>query len=249
MNAIIIDDEPKAIEALAGKLSQFPDIDIIATATNGADGIECIRTGNPDILFLDIQLPDMTGLEILKSINEICSSTCHVVIYTAYDDYILPAFRNRAFDCLLKPIEDSELTTIMNRFYADRMELNENAHREDRTQKSDDKLLFYTNAEDFRLVRIREICVFRYDHDLRVWLVIAAGCDKPMQLKRNVNKEVILGIDNRFIQVSKRHIINLNYLIEVRDNLCRFYPPFDKIEDVKVGRLYRRKLINRYNSL
>lgn len=249
MNAIIIDDEPNAIAALAEKLTRFPDIDLVATATNGTDGIECIRTCQPELLFLDIQLPDMTGMEILESIKEICDRQCYVVIYTAYNDYILPAFRNKAFDCLLKPIDDSELTTIMNRFYADRMDLNEHSQREDRTLKSDDKLLFYTNAEDFRLVRIREICVFRYDHDLRVWLVTAAGCDKPMQLKRNVNKDVILGIDNRFIQVSKKHIINLNYLIEVRDNLCRFYPPFDKIEDVKVGRLYRRKLINRYNSL
>lgn len=249
MNAIIIDDEPKAIKALAEKLSKYPDIDLVATATTGADGIECTRSCKPELLFLDMQLHDMTGMEILEAITEICDTSCHVVIYTAYDDYILPAFRNHAFDCLLKPIDDAELATIMNRFYADRMEIRDHAHREDRTLKSDDKLLFYTNSEDFRLVRIREICVFRYDHDLRVWLVTAAGCDKPMQLKRNVNKDVILAIDNRFIQVSKKHIINLNYLIEVRDNLCRFYPPFDKIEDVKVGRLYRRKLINRYNSL
>ena len=249
MNAIIIDDEQKAIDNLAEKLSHFPDIDIVATATTGAEGIECIRSCKPELLFLDIQLTDMTGMEILESIREICDTQCYVVIYTAYDEYVLPAFRNKAFDCLLKPIDEAELNTIMNRFYADRMDLTDNLHREDRTLKSDDKLLFYTNAEDFRLVRIREICVFRYDHDLRVWMVTAAGCDKPMQLKRNVNKDVILSIDNRFIQVSKRHIINLNYLIEVRDNLCRFYPPFDKIEDVKVGRLYRRKLINRYNSL
>jgi len=249
MNAIIIDDEQNAIDCLAAKLNRFPDIDVVATATTGAEGVECIRSCKPELLFLDIQLTDMTGMEILESIRDICDTHCHVVIYTAYDEYILPAFRNKAFDCLLKPVDDAELTTIMNRFYADRMDPADNAEHENRAFKSDDKLLFYTNAEDFRLVRIRDICVFRYDHDLRVWVVTAAGCDKPMQLKRNVNKDVILGIDSRFIQVSKRHIINLNYLIEVRDNLCRFYPPFDKIEDVKVGRLYRRKLISRYNSL
>ncbi|CCX66069.1 response regulator receiver domain protein [Prevotella sp. CAG:1058] len=111
------------------------------------------------------------------------------------------------------------------------------------------KLLFYTNTVDFRLVQIRDICVFLYDHEARVWTVIAAGCDRPLRLKRNVTKETLLKIDDSFVQVSQKHIININYLLEVRDNVCRFYPPFDKIDNVTVGRFFRRKLISRYNSL
>ena len=78
---------------------------------------------------------------------------------------------------------------------------------------------------------------------------MAAGCDKPMRLKRNVNKDVLLGIDNSFIQVSQKYIININYLMEVCDNICRFYPRFDNIDYVKVGRFYRRKLIKRFSAL
>ena len=110
-------------------------------------------------------------------------------------------------------------------------------------------LLFYTNSVDFRLVRIRDICVFHYDHEARVWTVVAAGCDRPLRLKRGVSKDVLLGIDDSFVQVSQKFIVNINYLLEVRDNICRFYPPFEDIDYVKVGRFFRRKLISRYSSL
>ena len=59
----------------------------------------------------------------------------------------------------------------------------------------------------------------------------------------------MLGIDDSFVQVSQKFIININYLLEVCDNICRFYPPFEDIDYVKVGRFFRRKLISRYNAL
>ena len=60
---------------------------------------------------------------------------------------------------------------------------------------------------------------------------------------------MLLGIDDSFVQVSQKFIININYLLEVCDNICRFYPPFEDIDYVKVGRFFRRKLISRYNAL
>lgn len=60
---------------------------------------------------------------------------------------------------------------------------------------------------------------------------------------------MLVGIDNCFMQVSQRYIININYLKEVRDNICRFYPPFDKLDYVKVGRFFRKKLIERFSTL
>ena len=99
------------------------------------------------------------------------------------------------------------------------------------------------------MIDIRDICAFAYEHELRVWTVVAAGCEKPLRLKRNVNKDTLLALNDSFVQVSQKHIININYLLEVRDNVCHFYPPFEKIESIKVGRFFRRKLVNRYNSL
>ena len=84
---------------------------------------------------------------------------------------------------------------------------------DDAVKANGGKLLFYTNAVDFRLVRIRDICVFHYDHEARVWTVIVAGCDRPLRLKRGVTKDVLLGIDGCFVQVSQKFIVNINYLL------------------------------------
>ena len=249
MNVIIIDDTPTAIDALKSKLEHFEDITVVATASNGKDGIEAIKTHKPDLLFLDIELPDMTGIDFLGNMQQQYSHWCKVVIYTAYNEYMLPAFRNKAFDFLTKPINDDELQTIIERFY---VECNNRANpqaQNDAINSKDGKLLFYTNTMDFRLIDIRDICAFAYEHELRVWTVVAAGCEKPLRLKRNVNKETLLALNDSFVQVSQKHIININYLLEVRDNVCHFYPPFEKIDSIKVGRFFRRRLVNRYNSL
>lgn len=250
MNAIIIDDTKTAIDNLAEKLGKYKDIELVATAENGTDGLNMVCRYKPDLVFLDIEMPDMTGILFLEKMRQLTDHWCYVVIYTAYNEYMLPAFRNKAFDFLLKPIDDAELDTIINRFYLEsRNPQREQEQRDGMVKRHDGQLLFYTNAVDFRLVQIRDICVFLYDHDARLWTVIAAGCDKPIRLKRNVNKDTLLGISDSFVQVSQRSIINISYLLEVRDNVCCFYPPFDKIDYVKVGRFFRRKLISRYNTL
>ena len=249
MNVIIVDDTKEAIDSLAAKLGKYPGLTLAATAMNGEDGIDKVLKYKPELLFLDMELPDMTGIGFLERVKETSDFWCYVVIYTAYDDYMLPAFRNKVFDFLLKPIDDSDLDTIMERFFTDRAAGNDARRGAGQAKANGGKLLFYTNAVDFRLVQIRDICVFRYDHDARVWTVVAAGCDRPLRLKRNVNKDAILAIDDGFVQVSQKCIININYLLEGRDTICRFYPPFDGIDDVKVGRFFRRKLISRYNSL
>ena len=249
INAIIVDDTPAAITDLAAKLGKYEDVTLAATATCGEDGIGQVMRYKPELLFLDMELPDMTGLQFLERLKEETDFWCYVVIYTAYSDYMLPAFRNRAFDFLLKPVDEAELDTIMARFQADRQSGEARRRQDDAVKREGGKLLFYTNAVDFRLVQIRDICVFYYDHESRVWTVVAAGCDRPMRLKRNVTKDVLLKIDDNFVQVSQKYIININYLLEVRDNICRFYPPFEDIDYVKVGRFFRRKLISRYNAL
>ena len=249
MNVIIIDDTPTAISALRSKLERHNDITVVATASNGKEGIEAVKTHKPHLLFLDVQLPDMTGIDFLSTMQEHTDHWCKVVIYTAYSEYMLPSFRNRAFDFLTKPINDSELDTIIERFHVAYNNEQRQAGKDSCAQGKDSKLLFYTSTMDFRLIDLRDICAFAYDHELRVWTVVAAGCDKPLRLKRNVNKESLLALNDSFVQVSQKHIININYLLEVRDNICHFYPPFEQVDFIKVGRFFRRRLVNRYDTL
>lgn len=246
MKAIIIDDDAYSIESLASKLKKYEEVVLCGTAGNGLKGVNLVKQEAPDLLFLDVELPDMSGLEFLSQIERIQQKPCKVVIYTAHGKYMLPAFRNKAFDFLLKPIDDKELEKIMQRYAVEQ----DGQPQEQRPDvKDSEKLILYTNATDFRIVNTNDVGIFQYNHDLRVWEVVVAGREVPVRLKRSANNDTLMGIDNRFVQVSQKFIVNINYLMEVCDNICVFYPPFEKIDYVRVGRQFRKKLLERFSAL
>lgn len=253
MKVLIIDDETPATLVLAEKLGKYDYIDLCGTACSGDIGLKLIKEVQPEILFLDVELPDMSGIDFLKKMREISTKPCHVIMYTAHSDYMLSSFRNNAFDYLMKPIDEKELDTVLSRITTEKKSAGTPdviTHNDANDKNSnEEKLLFYTNTVDFRLVHLRDIGLFQYNHEQRVWEAVVACRKEPIKLKRNANNETLLAIDNRFVQVSQKYIVNINYLLEVNDNICSLYPPFDKIDYIKVGRLYRKKLIERFNSL
>ena len=170
-------------------------------------------------------------------------------MYTAFSHYMLPSFRNRAYDYLMKPIDDEELDLIIGRVLSASQNDGKETAENILPKEQNGKLLFYTNMVDFRVVHIKDIGLFQYNHEQRIWEVVIAGMQQPLRLKRNTNNDNLLTLDSRFVQVSQRFIININYLMEVSDNICRLFPPFDKIDYIKTGRLYRKRLIERFNSL
>ncbi len=264
MKIIIIDDTQQAIDALKGKLADYPCAEVTGTANNGTEGLKLLRKEKADVVFLDVEMPDMTGLQLLTQMKHEGFGNILAVIYTAYGSYTLPALRSKAFDFLLKPIDDNELRAVMARLeaetdctetqQADRQQHNTADEQTERQNgnvlsRKDDKLLLYTNASDFRLVEIQDICAFQYNRDLRIWEVVAANCEQPIRLKRCANKDILMALDERFVQVNQKYIINIRYLMEVRDNVCYFFPPFNRIDYIKIGRMYRRQLISKFNTI
>lgn len=248
MKVVIIDDDAASIEALEKLLATYDDLTVAGTANNGIRGISLVKQEEPDLLFLDVELPDISGLDFLERTKAISKKPCRVVIYTAHSMYMLPAFRGKAFDFLLKPADEKELRKIIGRYMIEES-APQNTDKGKDSGKDREKLLFNVNATDFRLVDIEDVGLFQYNHDLRIWEVIVAGSDTPIRLKRSTNNENLLMMDSRFVQVSQRHIININYLMEVSDGICRLYPPFNHIDSVKVGRTFRKKLTERFNAL
>lgn len=250
MKTIIIDDSPTSVEVLADKLKAYNGLQVVGTANTGVKGLELLQKEAPEVIFLDVELPDMSGLDFLDKMKESIKGWCRIVMYTGHESYMLSSFRNDAFDFLLKPVDDDELEKVVQRLYTSRgYGKAKEGENKLLTQQNENKLLFYTNAVDFRLVHLHDIGLFKYNHEMRVWEVVVAGRKEPIRLKRNVNNDALLSVDPRFIQVSQRYIININYLIEVNDNICHFYPPFDKVEYVNVGRQFRKKLIERFSTL
>lgn len=105
--AVIIDDEARGRQALREKIRAYcPEIELLAEAANGADGIQVIEKHRPHIVFLDIEMPGMSGFDML---NGLAARDQHIVFTTAYDQYAIKAIRYAAFDYLLKPVDIEEL--------------------------------------------------------------------------------------------------------------------------------------------
>ena len=249
MRTIIIDDDKASVDTLTKKLKKFRDIELCGSTNTCSGGVHLAADTNPEVIFLDVELPDLSGLEFLMQLDKVVRGWCQVVMYTGHPGYMLPAFRLNAFDYLMKPVDDRELKSVIARLREKRDKEESPLNMAAKSSMHKDKLLLYTSTSDFRLVHIQNICTFQYNHDIRQWEVIIAGMPEPLRMKRNTKCDAILDIDDRFVQVSHKFIINIDYLVEVSDNTCLFYPPFEKIKHVKVGRLYRKKLTEKFNAI
>jgi two-component system LytT family response regulator len=113
LSTIIVDDEALARRGLRHRLSQVDDISIVAEARNGREALQTIRELQPDLVFLDIQMPGMGGFEVIAELKE--ETIPAIVFVTAFNEYAIKAFEANALDYLLKPIEDSRLHEAISR--------------------------------------------------------------------------------------------------------------------------------------
>ncbi|WP_207430861.1 LytR/AlgR family response regulator transcription factor [Sabulibacter ruber] len=113
IRTIVVDDEPLAREGLALLLESDPEIEVVATCGHGAEALEKISLLRPDLLFLDIQMPGMTGLEVASRLS--AGQMPVIVFVTAYDQYALQAFEANAVDYLLKPFDDERFFRTLSK--------------------------------------------------------------------------------------------------------------------------------------
>jgi two-component system LytT family response regulator/two-component system response regulator LytT len=115
ISAILVDDEQLAREELSYLLKEFPDVEILATGRNGLEAVKLIENLEPDVVFLDVQMPGLDGLRVIQKLREKNVPLPHFILATAYDQYAIQAFRWEALDYLLKPIEKDRLALAVER--------------------------------------------------------------------------------------------------------------------------------------
>ena len=269
---VIIDDDEFSADNLCLELKKYNRLSIDGMARNGANGRKLLEKVHPDLLFLDVELPDMKGMELLEQLRGAITWNMQIVFYTAYDKYMIYAIRGAAFDYLLKPIDKKELEGIIDRF----MKKAEESAAASLVipprvySAGEHTFMISTPINDLRILRSIDIGFFRYNSDRKLWEVVLnnqlplllkknttadhiKGYDSCFvqihQLKKNTTADHIKGYDSCFVQIHQSYIININYLMMIKENRCVMFPPFENITELQVSKKFRKELQDRFYLL
>lgn len=241
----IVDDDELSLDNLVFGLQKFEMFQLEGTARNGSSGKKMIAKVRPDLLFLDVELPDMKGMELLDSIRESLTWDMKVVFYTAYGKYMVSAIRQSAFDYLLKPFGEEELKLILYRFIESEKQERKPVFNPSAVANNGQTFMVITPTNDMRALRPAEIGYFRYCSERKQWEVVLSD-QVPLPLKRCTTAEQILKYAPCFVRIHQSFILNIDYLMIIKDSRCVLYPPFEHIEELQVSKKYKKELQDRY---
>jgi two-component system LytT family response regulator len=209
---IIVDDEKLARDLLREYLENFPDIELVGECEQGTDAVEKIDSLKPDIVFLDVQMPGMTGFDVLEDIEH----EPYVIFTTAYDQYAIKAFEKNAVDYLLKPLDEERFRVAINR--ALKRKSLEHSTIEDLLQslRSErkgpfDSHIFVQKSEKLFNLPVDEIVYLEASGD---YTIITTKADQFVSSSGIGKLEEILNPEV-FIRVHRSTIVNVNNLKEI----------------------------------
>ncbi len=212
IRSLIIDDDPFIQDLLKDKLGQyFPEVEVVGSATSGARGLELIEAQQPDLIFLDVEMADMTGFEMLARLNDIYFQT---IFITSYSHYAIKAIRFNALDYLLKPIDLGELKQAIKRYKSnvekDRFPDNiQQALINMNTKKvADQTLILQTQEGELRLVLKN---IIRVEGERNYSYIHLANSKKKLTTKTLGDLEELLG-DKGFFRCHKSHLVNFSFI-------------------------------------
>lgn len=209
---LIIDDERLAREELKSILKEYTEIDVVGEAQNGEEGIQKVKELKPDLIFLDVSMPEMTGFEMLKHLEEIP----HVIFVTAYDQYALKAFEVNALDYVLKPIESERLEEALGKLHQKEDNDFESdkglSSRKDRQLSIEDRV-FVKDNEKCYFVRLGDIRMLESDGN---YVKVYFGDHRPLILRSLNSFEGKLDPEV-FFRANRKFIVNLHFVNKVEN--------------------------------
>lgn len=264
IKVVIVDDEPQSILRLENDLAAQDDFEVIATSSSAMSAKTLVMSMQPDVLFIDVEMPGQTGFEVLQSLRDEMPMDLIVVFYSAFNKYMIDALRASAFDFLLKPYQQEELELVVGRI---RQKLEEgdgssssssSSHGSSLSSSSSSSSESHQNPQDLMglngllgtsgkrlaiqsisgllMVKPDEVFCCTFDEDTRLWhLRLANG--QIHKLKKQTTAKTVLSLSPSLAQVRQDCIINLDYLISIENYTlrCIFSPPFDQ-ENITVSR-------------
>lgn len=211
IKCLIIDDEPLAIDILADYIDQIPDLHLLARTSNPMEGKEILESQAIDLLFLDIEMPQINGIELLKTLQE---PDCAVILTTAYSEYALDGYELNVLDYLLKPIS-------LNRFQKAIEKVRKN-RQINLSKAENDAHIFVKSEYKLQKIQLQDIL---YIEGLKDYISIYTKHSRIITLQNMKHMETVLPA-HKFCRVHRSYIVAINKIdcieksrIQVEDKL------------------------------
>jgi two-component system LytT family response regulator len=243
--AFIVDDNTEAIELLRRMLENNFSVTVAGTATDAESAASLIVKTEPDLIFLDVELPTMSGLEFCTMIRNELKPETKVVFYTGHDKYMLEAIRRQAFDYLLKPPTEQDLSQIMTRYYENKLA---GIPSVEHTTGQLPIILVINSMNEHTTLRIGDIAYFRYNQERKIWETVCMNGDIYL-LRHRTTADVIINYSADFIQIHKRYIVNINQIKMIQESVCILMEPMEKVSELRISKNYRAQLMSAFYSL
>ncbi|MCK0160658.1 LytR/AlgR family response regulator transcription factor [Allomuricauda sp. F6463D] len=205
IRAVIVEDSRLARNELKELIKLHDDLEIVGEASNVDDGVKLIESESPDLLFLDINMPEKDGFDLLEMLDEVPIT----VFTTAYDEYAIKSFEYNALDYLLKPVSDKRFNMAMDKV---RDKISSNSEAKSTTKKlTEDSQIFIKDGDSCWLVKIGDISLFEImGNYTRVYFE-----DKKPMLYKSLNQVEEKLPEDSFFRANRQQIVNTNYIENV----------------------------------
>ena len=212
INCIIVDDEQHAIDILVHYVNQTPHLHLINTTTNPIEALQVVATQKVDLIFLDIQMPELSGIDFIKAIH----GKAKVVLTTAYSDFALESYELDVVDYLLKPIR---LPRFLQAVQKATKELEEHNDEKPAGQENDDDYIFVKTESKGKLLKIN-LDEIDYIEGMKNYVAIYCGGKKTLVYTSMKDLEERLS-KKQFIRVHKSFIIPIAKITGIEGNILR----------------------------
>ncbi len=217
--SMIVEDEPEALDLLAGLLEATGEATVVASTTNPFEAVDLLLLHTPDILFLDIKMPGMSGFDIINEMNRLTGLTPHVVFTTAHDEYAIRAFDYAAFDYLLKPFDPDRLAETLRRH---KSQVNGTKTDQLRQQSflNNEKILIFRGVTGVTFIDTDDVVYITADGNYSSFHFISGRVETVTALIGTIEAQ----LGKQFFRTGRSSIINTAYLarIDMRQMACVF---------------------------
>ena len=213
MKALIVDDEPIARRVLREELEILPEVQVVGEAGDGKEALQKIAKLTPDVVFLDLQMPIMSGFEVVRNLEE--PPLPVIVIVTAFDQNAIEAFEAGAVDYLLKPVSEARLRTAVERARVLKSKPDEVVAHLDRiasaaepSSASKNKKIVGRNGEEYFFLDADDVLAFQAEREL-VWIITSKQRLLATQSLRLLEERLAMP---QFQRVHRNAIVNINHI-------------------------------------